>query len=197
MDDVKIIEEVDVDYFGLIFAQSKRQVTKEQAAIYTKILRTKKKKAVGVFVEQSIKEIVEYALFCQLDVVQIHRRFKEKELIELRKHLDKSIAIWQVVAIDHKMPNNLQEIKRVCDLILFDTKGKNAGGNGIKFKWQLLENVEGDFGVAGGIGVDDVIELTQYHPRIIDVNSKLETNNQKDKTKVLQFLKRLKTLQEE
>lgn len=197
MDDVKIIEEVDVDYFGLIFAQSKRQVTKEQAAIYTKILRTKKKKAVGVFVEQSIKEIVEYALFCQLDVVQIHRRFKEKELIELRKHLDKSIAIWQVVAIDHKMPNNLQEIKRVCDLILFDTKGKNAGGNGIKFKWQLLENVEGDFGVAGGIDADDIIELAQYHPRIIDVNSKLETNNQKDKTKVLQFLKRLKTLQEE
>jgi phosphoribosylanthranilate isomerase len=65
---------------------------------------------------------------------------------------------------------------------LFDTKGKERGGNGTKFNWQVLENYpfEKPFFLSGGIGLTDLeefqklsnLELPIY---ALDVNSKFET----------------------
>jgi len=66
-----------------------------------------------------------------------------------------------------------------ADYFLFETKGKLAGGNGVKFNWEILNRYKMDtpFFLSGGIGIDDVDELKRLSHsmlEVIDVNSGFE-----------------------
>jgi phosphoribosylanthranilate isomerase len=67
----------------------------------------------------------------------------------------------------------------VCDLFLFDTKGKHPGGNGHVFDWRVLANYHGPtpFLLSGGLGLTNAQELLRFHhPQLAgyDFNSQLE-----------------------
>ena len=75
----------------------------------------------------------------------------------------------------------------MVDYFLFDTKGKNKGGNGITFNWEVLKEYPSKkpFFLSGGIGpeeVEAISELQAYFKEngmenllyAIDVNSKFE-----------------------
>ncbi|MEZ4935284.1 MAG: phosphoribosylanthranilate isomerase [Saprospiraceae bacterium] len=67
----------------------------------------------------------------------------------------------------------------VCDLFLFDTKGKERGGNGVAFNWNILKKYNGEkpFFLSGGIGPDDAAEIKKInHPKLfgVDINSCFE-----------------------
>ena len=75
--------------------------------------------------------------------------------------------------------NQLVSYEPSCDYFLFDAFGKNAGGNGITFNWELLNNYKGavPFLVSGGINetmVNNIKEI--HHPQFVgvDVNSGFE-----------------------
>ena len=64
---------------------------------------------------------------------------------------------------------------------LFDTKGKEKGGNGINFDWSVLKEYPSatPFVLSGGIGLDTIPKLkqllkTELPIDTIDVNSKFE-----------------------
>ena len=62
---------------------------------------------------------------------------------------------------------------------LFDAYGKNAGGNGITFNWDLLQNYKGStpFFLSGGMKLDIVDEVKNFsHPQFVgvDINSGFE-----------------------
>ena len=65
----------------------------------------------------------------------------------------------------------------LCDMLLFDCKGENVGGNGISFDWEILRGVKFDFGMAGGIGEHNAREAIKFNPRVLDLNSKVEDEN--------------------
>lgn len=74
----------------------------------------------------------------------------------------------------------LAEYELYCDFFLFDAFGEKAGGNGIVFNWDLLQNYKGNipFLLSGGIDETMVDKLKNIsHPRFvgIDINSKFET----------------------
>ena len=69
----------------------------------------------------------------------------------------------------------------LVDYFLFDTKGKERGGNGIVFDWKVLEKYpyEKPFFLSGGIGLEQLsaihkIRKTDLPIYALDINSKFE-----------------------
>ncbi|EOD4945147.1 phosphoribosylanthranilate isomerase [Campylobacter upsaliensis] len=159
-----------IDYLGLIFAQSVRKVDEKTAIKLSQIIHKNHKKVVGVFVDESLEFILKIAQNAELDGVQIHRRIAQKDFEILQKN---KLFVWQVISVGE----NLQMPSQIyADMTLFDTKGKFKGGNGISFDWNLLKDYKQKFGIAGGIGVHNIREAKALNPTLIDVNSKVENS---------------------
>ena len=192
-----------VDFLGVIFAKSVRRVSQETARKIAQITHENSAKIVGVFGEQNDSETCEIAKFCDLDIVQIYRQtdatfmqnlatIRARNLYaNLISNLSEDFApnldqissddfklnltsnrpqIWQVVRIKDEIP----KISGVFDMILFDYKGANLGGNGRSFDFGLLKNLAFKFGIAGGIGAQNIDEAMKFCPEILDINSKVE-----------------------
>ncbi|EOG7169995.1 phosphoribosylanthranilate isomerase [Campylobacter upsaliensis] len=159
-----------IDYLGLIFAQSVRKVDEKTAIKLSQIIHKSHKKVVGVFVDESLEFILKIAQNAELDGVQIHRRIAQKDFEILQKN---KLFVWQVISVGE----NLQMPSQIyADMTLFDTKGKFKGGNGISFDWNLLKDYKQKFGIAGGIGAHNIREAKALNPTLIDVNSKVENS---------------------
>ncbi|MCH5336810.1 MAG: phosphoribosylanthranilate isomerase [Campylobacter sp.] len=178
---------LDVDFLGLIFAKSPRQVDLQKAEFLAKIIHQNSKKVIGVFVDESLEFILEAVKVAKLDGVQIHS-FISKSMFELFK--EKKLFVLQVISVGEKLqiPNEVY-----ADMILFDTKGKFQGGNGVSFNHALLKNFKKDFAIAGGIGLENINEVKKLKPKLIDVNSKFENEQGlKDVEKIKQLIRELK-----
>ncbi len=178
---------LDVDFIGLIFAKSPRQVDLNKAKELCKIIHQNSKKAVGVFVDENLNFILEAVSFAKLDVVQILSLITKEEFLSLK---EKNLLVWQVISVGEKLelPKHIY-----ADLILFDTKGKLKGGNGVSFNFALLKNFKKDFAIAGGIGLHNIQEVKKTKAKIIDINSKFENEKGlKDIEKIKEFIKELR-----
>lgn len=161
------------DYIGFIFyAQSKRFV-----ADFPQIEIPSSVKKVGVFVDERIDEIVEKTLKYNLDFVQLHGN-ETSEFCE--KLAAKNIKIIKAFSVDENFYfSETKPFEKCVSLFLFDTKGNNYGGNGIKFNWKLLQNYSGktSFLLSGGISKNDSEKIKKFkHPAFlgIDINSGFE-----------------------
>ncbi|MCX2683476.1 phosphoribosylanthranilate isomerase [Campylobacter sp. MIT 21-1685] len=185
-DNAQHISALNVDYLGLIFAKSPREVSREKAKNIAQIVHRNGKKIVGVFVEKTLDCILETVDFVELDGVQIYKKINKNEFESLKAL---GIFVWQVISVGENLefPQELY-----ADMVLFDTKGKFQGGNGISFNWQLLTSYKKDFILAGGIGLDNIKEALKFKPKIIDINSKVENEQGlKDEEKIRQILKEI------
>ncbi|EOX2645580.1 phosphoribosylanthranilate isomerase [Campylobacter upsaliensis] len=159
-----------IDYLGLIFAQSVRKVDEKTAIKLSQIIHKNHKKVVGIFVDENLEFILKIAQNAELDGVQIHRRIAQKDFEILQKN---KLFVWQVISVGE----NLQMPSQIyANMTLFDTKGKFKGGNGISFDWNLLKDYKQKFGIAGGIGAHNIREAKALNPTLIDVNSKVENS---------------------
>lgn len=161
------------DYIGFIFYAQSRRFVVDFPQI--EILSTTKK--VGVFVNETIEEIIEKANKHTLDFVQLHGD-ETSEYCE--KLALKNIKIIKAFSVDENFDFSVTKPFEKCvSLFLFDTKGNNYGGNGIKFNWELLQNYTGKtpFLLSGGISKNDSAEIMKFkHPAFlgIDINSGFE-----------------------
>ncbi|MCR2039277.1 phosphoribosylanthranilate isomerase [Campylobacter helveticus] len=173
-----------VEFLGLIFAKSIRQVSEKTAQKLAALIHQNHKKVVGVFVDESLEFILKIAQNVGLDGVQIHRLI-DKEMFEILQK--NNLFIWQVISVGE----NLNLPKQIyADMILFDAKGKLSGGNGISFNWELLKDFKGKFGLAGGIGAHNIQKAKTLNPTLIDVNSKVEnTQGLKELAKIEELIK--------
>ena len=160
------------DYLGFIFyAKSPRNYTGSVPDLPPSIKR------VGVFVDASLEEISEKIKTFQLDIVQLHG----DESPEFCQALT-DVEIWKVFSIKDSFNfNRLKPYETVVDKFLFDTKGKEKGGNGYTFDWSVLEDYHSTkpFVLSGGIGLDEIEKVqqilkTELPIDTIDVNSKFE-----------------------
>ena len=159
-----------IDYLGLIFAQSVRKVDEKTAIKLSQIIHKNHKIVVGVFVDENLEFILKIAQNAELDGVQIHRRIAQKDFEIFQKN---KLFVWQVISVGE----NLQMPSQIyANMTLFDTKGKFKGGNGISFDWNLLKDYKQKFGIAGGIGAHNIREAKTLNPTLIDVNSKVENS---------------------
>ena len=132
------VANLNVDFMGLIFAKSPRQVSVSVAKNLSELIQKNGKKAIGVFVDESDEFILNSAREAHLNGVQIQKSIS-KSLFERLKELN--LSVWQVVSVGEilQIPAQIN-----ADLVLFDTKGALKGGNGVAFEWDLLKNYDKD-----------------------------------------------------
>ena len=165
------------DYIGFVFAESKRQVSLEQAQELAKRV-TGKTKIVGVFVSPSLEDLEQAIGQVPLDMVQIHGTFDEV-LIPL-------ISVPVIRAI--QLSDQEAQVSSQADYLLFDAP---VAGSGQTFDWDLLKDqkIQQDFFIAGGLTVDNVHQAREtFQPYALDVSSGVETDGCKDIEKIKAFI---------
>ena len=164
------------DYLGFIFfGKSKRFVTN-----FPKVEIPSTIKKVGVFVDETVDAVIEIVEENKLDAVQLHGDETPEYIEELKVLLIKKVEIFKAFSVDDNFDfTKTEPYQKVCDYLLFDTKGKDYGGNGIKFNWQVLNNYKGvtPFLLSGGISKVDALEIKKMLHKAfagIDINSGFE-----------------------
>lgn len=161
------------DFVGFIFYDKSSRFVSD----FPQINFPETTKKTGVFVNEPISGILNKVSRFRLDFVQLHGNESPEYCKTLQKNQIKIIKVFSVE--DGFDFSNTINYEPFCEYFLFDTKGKNYGGNGIKFNWELLQNYKGNkpFFISGGIGKDDVNDINKMsHPLLfgVDINSGFE-----------------------
>ena len=198
---IPAIVDAKPDYMGLVFAPSKRQVTVEQAKILIEELHKqcinhydiKVVKTVGVFVNETLDNLVRIADTANLDAVQLHGDEDEAFIQSLKERTN--VEVWKAVQI-RSAADVEKWIDSSADMLLFDAYHKDErGGTGEVFDWSSLDAFERPFMLAGGIDSTNVARaIRTVRPYGIDISSGIETNGVKDDEKITAFTKIVKSI---
>ena len=205
---IPAVVEAKPNYMGLVFAPSKRQVTVDQAKTLVEELHkgcAKKYgsdtepdendtiKTVGVFVNETVDNLVTIANEANLDAVQLHGDEDETFIQSLKERTN--VEVWKAVQI--RSAADVEEwIDSSADMLLFDAYHKDErGGTGEVFDWSSLDAFERPFMLAGGIDSTNVARaIRTVRPYGIDTSSGIETNGVKDDEKITAFTKIVKSI---
>ena len=197
---IPAIVDAKPDYMGLVFAPSKRQVTVEQAKILIEELHKqcinhydiKVVKTVGVFVNETLDNLVRIADTANLDAVQLHGDEDEAFIQSLKERTN--VEVWKAIQI-RTAADTEKWIDSSAEMLLFDAYHKDErGGTGEVFDWSSLDAFERPFMLAGGIDSTNVARaIRTVRPYGIDISSGIETNGMKDDKKITAFTKIVKS----
>ena len=205
---IPAVVEAKPDYMGLVFAPSKRQVTVDQAKILVEELHrgyAKKYgsdtehdkndtiKTVGVFVNETVDNLITIANEANLDAVQLHGDEDETFIQSLKERTN--VEVWKAIQI-RTAADTEKWIDSSADMLLFDAYHKDErGGTGEVFDWSSLDAFERPFMLAGGIDSTNVARaIRTVRPYGIDISSGIETNGVKDDEKITAFTKIVKSI---
>jgi len=152
-------------------------------------------KKIGVFVNSTFDFIKGKVEKYDLQGVQLHGD-ESPELCQRIKNLNRIVI--KVFSIKNQFNFKvLDPFEDVCDYYLFDTKGKEPGGNGYTFNWNVLKKYPSikPYFLSGGIGPKEMDSLLLFLKRpesefccALDLNSKFETAAKiKDTSKLKAF----------
>ncbi|MCQ2506861.1 MAG: phosphoribosylanthranilate isomerase [Lachnospiraceae bacterium] len=195
-EDIIVANKLNPEYIGFVFApKSKRYVTFEQAAELKKDLKTTIK-AVGVFVDEDIDNIVKLLKEEVIDAVQLHGHEDEEYISELRTRVKEHREELIIKAFRIDTEEDIEKaVSSSADMILLDAKD---GGTGTQFDHSLLKKVKRKYFLAGGLSPDNVKNvLGETSAYAVDVSSGIETNGVKDKNKMTAFVKAVRTFGKE
>lgn len=194
-ENIEAIAGLQPDYMGFIFYEkSKRNFE----GIIPEIPKSIKK--TGVFVNEYPEIVVSLVEEYQLKAIQLHGDESPEYIKGLKSHLLNKTEIIKVFGVKDEFDfHDLQPYLELVDFFLFDTKGKERGGNGVKFNWKVLEKYpfEKPFFLSGGIGIEDAVQLKEIKSTklpifAVDINSKFEIEpGLKDTKKVKSFKNKL------
>ena len=202
------VVEAKPDYMGLVFAPSKRQVTVDQAKTlveelhkqYTKRYNSGAEqstndeiKTVGVFVNETLDNLITIAKEVNLDAVQLHGDEDEAFIQSLKERTN--VEVWKAVQI-RSAADAEAWIDSSADMLLFDAYHKDErGGTGEVFDWSCLDEFERPFMLAGGIDSTNVARaIRTVRPYGIDISSGIETDGVKDDEKIKAFTNIVRTI---
>lgn len=197
VEDIQMVNELLPDYIGFVFANSKRQVSPKQAGELKKLL-CPEIKAVGVFVNSPIEQVVALVQEGVLDIVQLHGDEDAAYCQQLRQKI-KVPVIKAIRLRDEAVLENLDCFP--CDYLLFDTYVVGQyGGSGKLGRLSLLNGRK--FGkpyfLAGGMTAQNVQEaLWQVDAYAVDVSGGVETDGMKDARKIAAFIQAVRGRSEE
>ncbi|MFA0960615.1 phosphoribosylanthranilate isomerase [Roseivirga sp. BDSF3-8] len=132
----------------------------------------------GVFVNAPRGYILQQADTYGLQALQLHGHETPEQCRELQ---DKGFTIFKVFSVGESFDfETLEAYVPHVDYFLFDTKGKNLGGNGVAFDWNVLKAYPYEVPIilSGGVDTENVSELGALEGlplHGIDVNSRFET----------------------
>jgi len=186
------------DFIGMVFAESRRKVTVEQAARLVESVQdiNPRPEAVGVFRNAPAVEVNRIARECRLDRIQL----AGQETIEYCHNITFPIIKVIHVSPDSKADSILAQTQSWYEamrdpkfLCLLDTVVDGRyGGTGVTFDWQIAKIIASKFPVmiAGGLTPENVVQLVrEVKPWGVDVASGVETDARKDPVKIEAFIR--------
>ena len=211
---IPAIVDAKPDYMGLVFAPSKRQVTVDQAKTLVEelhkqyvnrynrdaeqysnqtLIHQEFIKTVGIFVNETLNNLVTIATEVNLDAVQLHGDEDEVFIQSLKERTN--VEVWKAVQI-RSATDAEAWIDSSADMLLFDAYHKDErGGTGEVFDWSSLDEFERPFMLAGGIDSTNVARaIRTVRPYGIDISSGIETEGVKDDEKIKAFTNIVRTI---
>ena len=173
--------EIKPDYVGFVFwNKSRRYVTADKARELRNQLNSSIQ-VVGVFVDEDIDRIIDLYQLGIIDEAQLHGA---EDDIYIKRLQEIGIPVIKAYVVSNNSDIIVQAQNSIADYALFDA-GK---GDGKTFDWELLRDFNRDYFLAGGLNLSNIREVTQnVKPFAVDVSSGIETDGEKDKSKMEQF----------
>lgn len=177
--DIEGVNAARPDYVGFVidFPKSKRSLTRERVAqlssqVDDRIVR------VGVFVDEPQEFVAELFDAGTIDVAQLHGHEDEEYIARLRAISD--VRIWQALQVRDAAATERARASS-ADMVVVDA----GQGTGRVFDWSLVQGLDRDFILAGGLGPDNVAAaIEQVRPWGVDMSSGIETDGVKDPEKM-------------
>jgi phosphoribosylanthranilate isomerase len=188
------VASLGTDLIGLIFFdKSPRGVKKGDVdSAFVKELKISK---VGVFVNEALEVVLQIAKEYELNYLQLHGN-ESPEYCQRVK--ESGYKVWKAFSVGESIDTEqLKQYEGVVDLFLFDTKGKNYGGNGMKFNWEALNeyNLSKPFMLSGGLTLKDAENVSGLEfDKLwgVDLNSGFELEpGRKKPNEIEEFIKRI------
>ena len=203
-EDIEAVNRLKPDFAGFVFAKSKRQVTKEQAAALKELLDPGIK-TVAVLVNMPVEEAAALANTGIADLLQLHGD-EDAAYIAKLKTLTGAKIIKAIRLRNGEPEANAKLLTEAvqADYYLFDTFLPDTyGGTGKTFSLSLLNNllIDKPFFLAGGLDADNVAEIigqvqkdATLRPNLygVDVSGGIETDGYKDTVKMEAFMKAIR-----
>ena len=186
MNDVEYVNEFKPDFVGFVFAGTKRRIDKRIAAQLKEALDSEIK-AVGVFVNEDINVIEDFARCKIIDYVQLHGDEDNDYIASLKTRI--SLPIIKAVRV--KNEDSIIKAKNLrSDYLLLDTYTPGQyGGTGESFNRNLIPKDIGEFFLAGGLGAHNIVQaVNECEPFAVDLSSSVETDGFKDREKIKQII---------
>ncbi len=183
---IKDLLSLPVDWMGLIFYEKSSRNVPNSAAKDILAASEGKVKRVGVFVDEDIETIVQKVAKFKLTYVQLHGKESPDYCYDLLAKSAKTfgcgdeLQIIKAFSVDENFDfATTKGYEPYINYFLFDTKGKNPGGNGFTFDWTLLKEYNGSlpFLLSGGLDEFSAVAIQSLDlPKLVgvDVNSKFE-----------------------
>jgi len=128
---------------------------------------------VGVFVNESLEQVSDYAHTLKLAAVQLHGQEDSDYIASLRAKLPANCQIWKAQAIKGALPSPVIGVDRH----LYDTHSDSqAGGTGKTFDWSVLSDATTGFMLAGGLSPDNIPDALFHGALGLDLNSGVEVS---------------------
>ncbi|MCB8815029.1 phosphoribosylanthranilate isomerase [Desulfosporosinus shakirovi] len=190
--DIEAVNEAHPDYVGFVFANSKRRITPRDA-FGLKELLDDKIQTVGVFVDETIEQILDICSIGIIDFIQLHGQEKATYIERLRKESGKPV----IKAVRVRSREDIKAAERLnCNYLLLDAfSDKSAGGTGETFDWKVVDAVQKPFFLAGGLNSENVLQaMSAVKPFGVDISSGVETDGFKDRGKILEIVRLIRSI---
>ena len=180
--DARAVDAARPDMAGFVFYGPSRRCVTHQQARGLRTLMDASIATVGVFVDEDPLVISELVECGAIDTVQLHGVEDGAYIRGLERLIDAPVIKTFIVrdGSDIEAANRCE-----ADMVLLD-----AGmGSGRTFDWSLLEGMERDYILSGGLDPGNISEAVgRYRPFGVDVSSGVETDGRKDPAKMAAFI---------
>lgn len=194
LEDIEAVNVCLPDFAGFVFAPSRRRVTAERAAALIAGLDPAIV-PVGVFVNEDVETVCRIAKECRLGAVQLHGQEDQTTIAALRQGLPAGVRVIKALAVRDdgfsQPPAGLDP-----DFLLLDAYSPDmAGGTGKTFNWNAIGVVAVPCLLAGGLHAGNVAEaIAKVNPWGVDVSSGVETGGCKDRVKIIEFVRKARSV---
>ena len=181
IEQAKAITSQGVHYIGFIFyPSSKRYALSNLSLEDIAAFKPSTAKKVGVFVNETIENVLDTARKAGLDMIQLHG----DEDASYCANIQAAFPVIKVFRVSKDLPN-FAAFENVAAYYLFDTDSALYGGTGQHFNWEIIKKTSFNkpFFLSGGIGINDAQGIQVLKEAIagkdlvaLDMNSKFETS---------------------
>ena len=182
-EDISYVNELLPEYAGFVFAPKSSRYISYHAANNLRNMMNSSIKAVGVFVDEPLQNVISAVNEGIIQLIQLHGDEDEIYLSSLKSACN--CPIIKAFSVKNK-GDVCSAISYPSDYLLLDG---SSGGAGQSFNWLLAREINRPFFLAGGLSPENVSEaILLLHPYAVDVSSGVETDGKKDYNKIKSFI---------